>query len=164
MAMAITGAPRESWSASLLWCLRPGLLVPSALASACLLAVALAPRWPWLLLGMPAVWLVAGILYAGMCLPPGRLSQAFVALAGITRRPLPFLRRQVLFLFGFAASTGVVYVLAGIWWSLAAAATGGWLNHTALLLAAPALVYALGYTTANLKSLQIWLFLHRDRP
>jgi len=164
MALAIIAAPPESWSESLRWCARPGLLAPSALASASLLMVALAPRWPWLLVGMPVVWLVAGILYAGVCLPPGRLDRALLALGQIARRPGPFLRRQALFLLGFAVSTGFVYLLAGLWCLGSAGLGGGWRTRGTLLLSLPALVYALGYTTANLKALQIWLFLQRDRP
>jgi hypothetical protein len=163
MALAIAGDDDEGWGASLRWCLRPGLAVPSALASACLLAVACAARWPWALLAMPAVWLVAGLLYAGLCLPPGRLAHGWSALMAISRRPWPFLRRQLGFLAGFALSTGLVYGLAATWIVLVRLLAGSW-SWWAAALAAPAAIYALGYTTANLKSLQIWLWLRRDDP
>ncbi len=164
MALAVHGDARESWATSLHWCLRPFLFLPSALASLCLLAVALAPTYPWWLIAMPPVWLVAGILYAGLCLPPGDLVSAGRALRGIARRPLPFLRRQALFLLGFLISTGVVYLLAGLWWAVMAIPGGGWFTSTTGWLCLPGMIFALGYTTANLKSLQIWLYLHRDRP
>jgi hypothetical protein len=78
--------------------------------------------------------------------------------------PRPFLRRQSIFLLGFGASTGTAYVLAGTWWVALRAATGHWCAPVTLVLAAPALLYVLGYTTANLKSLQIWLYLRRNLP
>jgi hydroxyacylglutathione hydrolase len=164
MALAIAGTPAEGWGASLRWCLRPGLLVPSSLASLCLLAVAVAGVWSWCLVAVPPVWLVAGVLYAGCCLPPGRLTGALADLVALLRNPWPFLRRQTVFLLGFGASTGVVYLLAGAWWAVLRAVTGSWTAPVTLLVAAPALVYALGYTTANLKSLQIWLYLRRHQP
>lgn len=163
MALAVAGENNESWGASLRWCLRPGLAVPSALASVCLLAVACAPRWPWALLAMPAVWLVAGLLYAGLCLPPGQLSYGWAGLTAILRHPWPFLRRQLGFLVGFALSTGAVHAAAAAWIASIHLLAGSW-SWWALALAAPAAVYALGYTTANLKSLQIWLWLRRDDP
>lgn len=164
MALAITGTPMEPWLDSLHWCLRPGLLVPSCLASLCLLAVAVAIAWPWFLIAMPLVWLIAGVLYAGLCLPPGRLSIALGELGKLLRNPRSFMRRQIVFLLGFAASTAIVYLLAAGWWVLLRAVTGCWTSSMTLVLVAPALVYALGYTTANLKSLQIWLYLRRDLP
>lgn len=164
MALAIAGTPMEPWLASLRWCLRPGLLVPSGLASLCLLAVAVAMVWPWFLIAMPLVWLVAGVLYAGLCLPPGRLSTALGELGKLLRNPRPFLRRQIVFLLGFAASTAIVYLLAAGWWAVLRAITGSWTSPTTLVFVAPTLIYALGYTTANLKSLQIWLYLRRDLP
>ena len=164
MALAVHGEPQESWPASLRWCRRPSLFLPSALASLCLLAVALAAVYPWWLIAMPPVWLVAGILYAGLCLPPGDLATAGHALLAIARNPLPFLRRQAVFLLGFLVSTGTAYLLAGLWWAVMALPGGGWFTPTTFWLSLPAAIYALGYTTANLKSLQIWLYLHRDRP
>ena len=150
--------------ASLRWCLRPGLLVPSLLASLCLLAVAVVTAWPWYLLAMPVVWLIAGVLYAGLCLPPGRLDTAVGELMALARNPMPFLRRQLVFLLGFMASTGVVYLAAAGWWSLMRMITGSWSSPVTLALTMPVLIYSLGYTTANLKSLQIWLYLRRNLP
>jgi hypothetical protein len=80
------------------------------------------------------------------------------------RNPWPFLRRQFIFLLGFGASTGAAYLLAGAWWATLRAASGSWFGPATLVLATPALLYALGYTTANLKSLQIWLYLRRNLP
>lgn len=164
MALVIEGAGMESWLASLRWCLRPGLLVPSLLASVCLLAVAVVTEWPWYVLAMPVVWLIAGVLYAGLCLPPGRLDTALRELAALVRNPMPFLRRQLVFFLGFVASTGLVYLLAAGWWSLMRVITGSWSSPLTLALTMPTLIYALGYTTANLKSLQIWLYLRRNLP
>jgi len=164
MALVIEGSGMESWWASLRWCLRPGLLVPSLLASLCLLAVAVVAAWPWYILAMPVVWLIAGVLYAGLCLPPGRLDTALHELMMLARNPVPFLRRQVVFLLGFAVSTGLVYLMVAGWWSLMRVITGSWSAPLTLMLTMPALIFALGYTTANLKSLQIWLYLRRNLP
>jgi hypothetical protein len=164
MALAISASPSESWIASLRWCLRPGLLLPSALACLCLLAIAVAGAWPWFLVAIPPVWLIAGVLYAGLCLPPGSLASSLTDLGTLMRNPWPFLRRQFIFLLGFGASTGAAYLLAGAWWATLRAASGSWFGPATLVLATPALLYALGYTTANLKSLQIWLYLRRNLP
>lgn len=164
MGLALAGVPAEPWTASLRWCLRPAMLVPSGLASLCLLAVAVAARWPLLLIAMPPTWLVAGVLYGALCHDPAPLPAALREVARLAARPGPFLRRQGIFLLGFAASTGTVYLAAGAWCLIAALLGGGWSAPLTLVLAAPALVYALGYTTANLKSLQLWLHLRRDQP
>jgi hydroxyacylglutathione hydrolase len=164
MALAVAGEAAEPWATSLRWCLRPGVLLPSALASLCLLACSLAGRLPWLLLAIPPIWLIAGVLYAGCCLVPGSLRFALGELRAMAAHPWPFLRRQAIFLLGFLVSTGAVYLAAGLWWALMALITGGWWNATTCWLTLPAAVYALGYTTANLKSLLIWLFLRRDQP
>ena len=159
MALAVAGAPAETWRMSLRWCLRPAMLVPSALASACLLAIALAPQWPWLVVLVPPVWLVAGFLYGALCLEREPLSAAVQLILQQARRPLHLLLRQAEFLVGFTVSTGLVYVVAGTWWLLVSLVVGAWLSPVALTLAAPALFYALGYTTANLKSLQRPLYM-----
>lgn len=164
MALAIIGDAPEPWMASLRWCMRPAMLVPSALASLCLLALAVAATWPWFLLALPPVWLIAGVLYAGLCLPPGRLDIALTELLALAKNPLPFIRRQFLFLLSFAVSTGLVYLMAVGWWAIMRAMTGAWFTPLTFLLSAPAFIYALGYTTANLKSLQIWLYIRRDQP
>ncbi len=159
MALAVAGAPGESWRASLAWCLRPALLVPSGLASACLLAVGLLPQWPYLALAIPPVWLVAGFLYGALCLEREPLANAMRLIAGQLRHPGILLLRQAEFLVGFALSTTLVYAAGGAWWLVASRLAGAWLSPLALVLAAPALIYALGYTTSNLKSLQLRLYL-----
>ena len=159
MAMAVAGTAAEPWPTSLRWCLRPAMLVPSAMASLCLLAIGLAPHWPWLVLGIPPVWLVAGFLYGALCLEREPLSAALRLIAEQARHPLHLAARQAEFLLGFAVSTGLVYAIAGMWWLLVTLITGSWTSLPALVLSAPALFFALGYTTANLKSLQLRLYL-----
>ncbi len=162
MALAIAGTDGESWVASLRWCVRPGLLLPSAMASWCLFLIALAGAWPLLVLAVPPIWLTAGVLYAGLCLPPGTTRGALADLFAIVQRPWPYLRRQLVFLVGFLVSTGIVYAAAGSWaWAIASLLGWSW---PAFVLIVPVAVYATGYTTANLKSLQIWLWLRRNDP
>lgn len=158
MGLAVTGGGREDLRTAAWRCRSPAVFVPSALASACLLMCACAAAWPWLLLAMPPVWLVAGFLYGALCVDLLPLRAALAALGVRLHRPGRLVRRQALFLCGFAASTAVVYAVAGAWVLLAGWLAGGLTTPLGLAVAAPALVYALGYTTANLKSLQIRLY------
>ncbi len=159
MGLAVAGMPDERFRTSLRICLAPALFLPSALASGCLLACALAPRWPWLLALVPPVWLVAGFLYGAMCIDRQGVGGASRILIERLRSPWPLLKAQALFLVSFAMSTGLLYAVVGCWWLLASAIGGGWTTPLTLLLAAPLLIYGLGYTTANLKSLQLWLYV-----
>lgn len=158
MGLAVIGAPAEPLLTSLRICMAPSLFAPSLLACACLLAVACAGTWPWLLLFVPPVWLTAGLLYGAICLDRLPLGHALRILAERAAEPKRMAIRQALFLGGFAVSTAIIYAVAGAWWALVAWFAGGWVTAPALALAAPGLVYALGYTTANLKSLQLWLY------
>jgi hypothetical protein len=107
---------------------------------------------------VPLVWLPVGFLYGAMCLDAADTRQALATLAARLRTPGQLIARQLAFLGGFALSIGIVHALAALWWLVAASIGGGLLAPLTLALAAPALVYALGYTTANLKSLQLWLY------
>jgi hypothetical protein len=80
--------------------------------------------------GHPAHLTVAGVLYTGCCLAPSSLRFALGGLRTMARHPWPFLRRQAIFLLGFLVSTSVVYLAAGLWWSLKILAGGGWSNAT----------------------------------
>lgn len=159
MGLAVAGLPSESFVISLRICTAPGLFVPSALASCCLMAIALAPRWPWLLLAVPPVWLVAGFLYGAMCIDRATVRSACATLWQRLCSPWKLVQAQAVFLVSFALSTAMVYVLVAGWWLLAALFGGGWFTTLTMLLTAPAFIYGLGYTTANLKSLQLWLYV-----
>lgn len=163
MGLAVAGLPREPFVTSLRICCAPALYLPSALASCCLMAIALAPRWPWLLLAVPPVWLVAGFLYAAMCIDRAGLRQSCAILMERLANPWRLLRAQALFLLSFALSTAVVYGAVGLWLLGAALLNGGWLTPRTMMMTAPALIYGLGYTTANLKSLQLWLYVSTKR-
>lgn len=71
------------------------------------------------------------------------------------------LRLQVDFLASFLASTALVYAAAAAWIALIACPTQarGGPTTVQLLLVAPVALYAVGYTTANLKALQVRLYL-----
>jgi hydroxyacylglutathione hydrolase len=158
MGLAVVGAPAESLATAMRHCLSPALYAPSLLASLCLLAVACAPSWPWPLLAVPPVWLVAGMLYGATCMDQLPLGRACATLGSRFASPGRLIARQLAFLCGFAVSTAIAYTVAAAWWAVAAWLGGGWTASGTLALAAPALVYAIGYTTANLKSLQLWLY------
>lgn len=159
MGLAVAGMPSESFATSMRICCVPTLWVPSALASCCLMAIALAPRWPWLLLLVPPVWLVAGFLYGAMCIDRADLRTSVSILRQRLREPWSLIRAQLLFLMSFALSTGVVYAVVAGWWLLASLFGGGLFTLATFILTAPAVIYGLGYTTANLKSLQLWLYV-----
>ena len=158
MALAVQGQPRESFAASLRHCNHPALALPSVLACSCFGFVLGASAWPWLLIPLLPVWLYAGFLYGAMTTGVPGVGAAIREVAGRLRGWRRLMRLQAIFLLGFATSTTAVYAVAGIWtlltWLVASPMHAPWLG---LALAAPALVYALGYTTANLKSLQVYL-------
>jgi hypothetical protein len=160
MALEVQGCPREPFAASLRFCNRGALALPSLLACSCFGMVLGASRWPWLLLPLLPVWLYAGFLYGAMT--TGGMLGMGAAVREVAKRLRSWrrlARLQTVFLLGFATSTAVVYIVAAIWTALAwlATASAG-LPWVGLGIAAPALVYALGFTTANLKSLQIFLY------
>lgn len=153
MTLAILDRPGESWLASLRFCCRPVLGLPAALASACFFLLLMGARYPVLFLPLLPMWLYAGFLY-------GALTEERIGLrtalerAHARMRPLKRLvALQARFLVGFALSTGVVYLLAASYLALA------WhLAGPSWLILGPVASFAVGYTTANLKSLQIYLY------
>jgi hydroxyacylglutathione hydrolase len=159
MGLAVAGLPKEPFLTSIRICTAPALFLPSALASCCLMAIALAPRWPWLLAFVPPVWLIAGFLYGAMCIDRMHVRSSCRALQKRLKSPWNLLVAQAQFLVSFVASIAVMYSLVAGWWLLASLLGGGWLSTTTLALTAPAFIYGLGYTTANLKSLQLYLFI-----
>jgi hypothetical protein len=155
MARDIAGLPHESVWRALVFCCTPALLLPSALATACLILLIIAPAHPWALAGVLPVWLYAGFLYGPLV--ERRLGMR-AAVAEAHRRLAHgrrLLRLQAGYLAGFACSTGLVYAVALAWIAMVASCCGGAL---ALILALPVALYALGYTTSNLKSLQLHLY------
>lgn len=155
MARDLAGKPHESVWAALRFCCTLPLLVPSALATSCLILLIIAPAHPWALLAVLPVWLYAGFLYGPLVERHVSLREA---LAGAHRRLAQvrrLVRLQTGYLAGFACSTGLVYLLAILWVVLVSVCTSGVLTW---MLALPVVLYALGYTTANLKSLQLHLY------
>src|SRR6266850_1119184 len=160
MALAIGRAESEPLMESIRFCSRPALAFPSALASACLLLILLAPRSPGLLVPVLPVWLYAGFVYGALVTQRLSLREGLLAAHSRIRNGTAVLGRQVRLLASFAASTGLVYLAA----ATCTAITWRFLTAVGLpaageLAALAILAYALGYTMSNLKSLQIMLYL-----
>lgn len=155
MARDLAGRPHESVWAALRFCCAVPLLLPSALATACLILLIIAPAHPWALALVLPVWLYAGFLYGPLVEQHLSLREALRDAHGRLAQGRRLLRLQLAYLVGFACSTGLVYLLAAAWVLLVGTLLTGVL---AWLLALPVVLYALGYTTANLKSLQLHLY------
>jgi len=160
MALAIGRAESEPLMESIRFCSRPALAFPSALASACLLLILLAPGSPGLLVPVLPVWLYAGFVYGALVTQRLSLRDGLLAAHSRIRNGTAVLGRQVRLLASFAASTGLVYLAA----ATCTAITWRFLTAVGLpaageLAALAILAYALGYTMSNLKSLQIMLYL-----
>lgn len=153
--------PDDLWRATR-FCLRPAMLLPSALASACFFLLLAAPAAPWALLPVLPIWLFAGFLYAPLVEREASLAGAF---AGARRPRLDIralARRQSRHLAAFLASTAAVYSAAACWALAVIAAVGTTGGDVGPALIAPAALYALGFTTANLKALQLDLYLESE--
>ncbi len=165
MTLDVQGGARENFSRSLWYCCKWPLAFPSALAVGCFFFILLARPYPWLLLFLLPVWLYAGLYYGALTLENIRLSEAAAKVHSGLARWREALRLQFFYLISFGISTGVVYLLAlGYALSIRLAVNGrndllfaswSWLE---LALIVPVLTYALGYTTSNLKSLQVFLY------
>jgi hypothetical protein len=161
MARAILSQPPEAFTASLRFCSRWALVLPSLMASACFILILAAPISLWSLLPVVPIWLLAGFLYGALTTRPLSLREAMADSVHRLRSWRRLANLQLIYLCGFAASTGTVYVLVACLALALWAVTRGhpWLQGSLL---SPLLLYALGYTTANLKSLQIYLYSAGD--
>lgn len=157
MALDILGQPQETFATSMRQCCRWPLAVPSLLATGCFLLILSARAWPWLLIPVLPIWLYAGFLYGAMTIESHGLRRAFAETNRRLRQWRRLLSLQAFFLVGFAVSTGMVYALAATWIGIAWLALRD-IPTAAAAVALPAAVFALGYTTANLKSLQLHLY------
>jgi hypothetical protein len=155
MARDLAGQPHESVWAALRFCCTLPLLLPSALATSCLILLIIAPAHPWALLAVLPVWLYAGFLYGPLVERHLSLREALCDAHGRLAQGRKLLRLQATYLAGFACSTGLVYLVAAAWVLLVSTILPGVL---AWVFALPVALYALGYTTANLKSLQLHLY------
>jgi len=148
------------------FCCRWALFYPSSLASACFFILLLSPWQPWLLLGVLPLWLYAGFIYGALTSENISLKVALNRAHAKIRRWKIWLPLQLRFLIGFCLSTGVVYSLALLAAYGVHLALGGKWDFFSLsppwewqgIFVYPILAYALGYTTSNLKSLQIYLY------
>jgi hypothetical protein len=168
MSLDLLGGAGESFAASFAYCCKWPLAVPSALASLCFFYILLARLCPWLLLLLLPTWLYAGLLYGALTLENVSLGNAIRKVHGRLGDWPRALRLQMEYLVSFSLSTGTVYLLS-LAWAVAVLFTCGHLRADSLanglsalewILIAPVLAYALGYTTSNLKSLQIYLYLN----
>jgi hydroxyacylglutathione hydrolase len=160
MSLAIQGAEPESLWDSILFCCRPALAFPSALASVCLFLILSSPLSLLLLIPVLPLWLYAGFLYGALVTARVGLRKGLMTAHARIRRGADAFRRQLRLIGSFAISTLFVYVTAAITatlaWRLFAALT---MPELGKCVAGAICVYALGYTTSNLKSLQIVLYL-----
>jgi hypothetical protein len=168
MSLDLLGTRQENFLQSIRYCFKKSLLFPSALAVSCFYFILLARVFPLLLIILLPVWLYAGLCYGALTLENISLRRA----VGRIHRELPrwpdLLRVQTSYLISFAISTGIVYAIA-IAYSLMIRSFIGRrgfltmfvpLGTSEAILIAPVLLYALGYTTSNLKSLQVLLYLN----
>lgn len=148
------------------FCSRWALFFPSTLATACFFLILLAPWHPWLLLPVLPLWLYAGFIYGALTAEKITLKEALGKAHAKIRKWKIWIPLQFKFLLGFFLATGMVYSLAlGIAYTISWILGGGWDFLTLSphwdprgLLVYPILLYAAGYTTSNLKSLQIYLY------
>lgn len=167
MAQDVTGQPNEPMWRSILFCLRWSLAVPSALASTCFFLILLSPANPWLLTLVLPTWLYAGFLYGALTSERIGLGEAFQRAHARIRNTRVLIRTQLRFLVSFGLSTGAVYALAAVY-VLLVAVVFAQIHSVALfeqvsdaqwVATLPVVLYALGYTTSNLKSSQIYLYV-----
>ena len=168
MSLDLLGGAGESFAASFVYCCKWPLAAPSALASLCFFYILMARLCPWLLLLLLPTWLYAGLLYGALTLEDISLGDAIRKVHGRLGDWPRALRLQMEYLVSFSLSTGSVYLLAlawaaGILFACGHLHAGSLANGLSVLewaFIAPVLAYALGYTTSNLKSLQIYLYLN----
>jgi hypothetical protein len=164
MALANHGAEPEPMWESILFCSRPELAFPSALASICFFLILFSPLSLSLLIPVLPLWLYAGFIYGALVTARVSLRTALTTAHARIREGSAALGRQLRLLRSFVISTVVVYatavIAAAIAWCLI-----GTLGMPELGkgVAASICIYALGYTTSNLKSLQIVLYLSLER-
>jgi len=161
------GNPSERGIFSCLrFCLKPSLLFPAALASAVFFFIVLARIWPWLLVVVLPVWLYAGLLYGPLTLEDCSLGEGIARVHRGLVHWREGVRLQLRLLVGFAVSTSLVYILTAVY----SVAVMTFLDRvleesiafTSLVVVAtvaPVVAYAVAYTTSNLKSLQVYLYL-----
>lgn len=149
MALDARSGPAESFWRSLRYCCKPSLFLPSSLASVCFFLILYAPTYPWFLIPVLPVWLYAGFVYGALTLENAPLSSALKKVHGTIARWRFLIPLQARLLASFLVSTGTVYAAAFVLLKLT--------NDAGLT--APVFLYALGYTTSNLKSLQVYLSL-----
>jgi hypothetical protein len=165
MSLDVQGAAPESFARSLGYCFKWPLAFPSALAVCCFFFILLVRPYPWLLLFLLPTWLYAGLCYGALTREDIPLAEAVAKVHGGLARWREALRLQFSYLVSFGISTGIVYGLVLVYAAAVRLALGhgkdlifapwSWLE---LGLVVPAFAYALGYTTANLKSLQVYLY------
>jgi glyoxylase-like metal-dependent hydrolase (beta-lactamase superfamily II) len=156
MALAIKKARPERFSKSFLFCCRPALAMPSALASLCFVFILLAQSSLLFLIPVLPVWLYAGFVYGPLVTDRVGLKAAVASAHARIRNFRRLVELQLRFLSSFSVTTGAIY-LAALLGSLALASILG--RARAIFPIVFLFGYALGYTTANLKSLQLFLFL-----
>ncbi len=161
MALDIHRQTPENFLRALRFCVYPAMFAPSTLASMCLLIIFCVPHHLLALIAVLPLWLFAGFLYSQLTLERLGVADALRRMMALRSQVRYFFRLQMRFLLGFFISTGFVYFATGffvfVWWTL----LRPWEMHPlrGWPLAITELIggYALGYTTANLKSLQIYL-------
>jgi hypothetical protein len=171
MSLDLLDRRRESFLRSIVYCFKKSLLFPSALAVVCFYFILLARVYPWLLVLLLPVWLYAGLYYGALTLENISLPRAARRIHRKLRHWPELLKMETSYLISFAISTGVVYTIAIAYGLIVRffvgqrglAAMLSSLNTAEGILIAPALLYALGYTTSNLKSLQVLLYLNMTR-
>jgi hydroxyacylglutathione hydrolase len=156
MALSMSRADPEPFWKSLRFCCRPALAFPSALASLCFFFLLLSQRSLLFLVPILPVWLYAGFVYGPLVTERVPLSTALAIAHSRIHNFRRLMRLQARFLFSFSLTTGLIY-LAALLGSLALAGVLGTVDAIAPIVVLCG--YALGYTTANLKSLQLFLYL-----
>jgi hydroxyacylglutathione hydrolase len=161
MALDVAGTKNENFWKALEFCFRPALLAPSFLASLCFLIMFSVRPLPLALIIILPIWLFAGFLYSLLCAEKISLNKSLEKIKSVKSKIPLLIKTQLRFLISFGISTSFVYFCCGffyfVWrFFLKLFSANPW-EYPWSILSILIVAYGLGYTTANLKSLQIYL-------